>query len=222
VPEHESEREHAHRAGRRDNNSRWMIVGLTGGIASGKSTVADLFASHGIPVLDTDQIARDVVAPGSPGLEQLQTEFGQEILNPDGELDRARLRARVFADDHARRRLEAITHPLIREQLLRRATQAGGPYQIHVIPLLVEAKLQGQVDRVLLVDCPEPIQLARLLARDNETPEGASRILAAQAPRSARQQVADDIIINDGDLAALSSAVQKLDQRYRRLAKTGP
>ena len=205
----------------RDSTPRWMIVGLTGGIASGKSTVADLFAALGIPVLDTDLIARDVVAPGTPGLEQLQTEFGQDILNPGGGLDRSRLRARVFADGRARRRLEAITHPLIRQELLRRAKQAGGPYQVHVIPLLVEARLQGQVDRVLLVDCPEQVQLARLLARDDETPEGASRILAAQAPRSARQQAADDVIINDGDRAALSSAVQELDHRYRQLAKAG-
>ena len=198
-----------------------MIVGLTGGIASGKSTVAELFAERGVPVLDTDLIARDVVAPGTPGLARLVSAFGDDILNPEGALDRASLRARVFADDESRQRLEAITHPLIRQQLLQRSTLAGGPYQIHVIPLLVESGLQQQVDRVLVVDCPVPLQMERLLARDGETPEGAKRMIAAQASRPERLQLADDIINNDSDRASLIAAVNRLDLHYRQLAGSG-
>ncbi|MGB5250752.1 MAG: dephospho-CoA kinase [Gammaproteobacteria bacterium] len=198
-----------------------MIVGLTGGIASGKSTVAELFAERGVPVLDTDLIARDVVAPGTPGLARLVSAFGDDILNPEGALDRASLRARVFADDESRQRLEAITHPLIRQELLQRSALAGGPYQIHVIPLLVESGLQQQVDRVLVVDCPVPLQMERLLARDGETPEGAKRMIAAQASRQERLQLADDIINNDSDRASLIAAVNRLDQHYRQLAGSG-
>ena len=198
-----------------------MIVGLTGGVASGKSTVADEFGALGVPVLDTDIIARQVVAPGSAGLRQIEAAFGGEVLSRDGGLDRARLRALVFADAEARQTLESITHPLIRQELARQAADAVGAYQIHVIPLLVEAGLQGQVDRVLLVDCPVALQIERLRARDRETDESARRILAAQASREARLSAADDVLVNDGDPSALVEAVARLDRFYRRLAAGG-
>ncbi len=198
-----------------------MIVGLTGGIASGKTLVAECFAARGVTVLDTDVIARDVVAPGSPGLGEIRDAFGDGVLAQDGALDRGRLRKQVFADPAARRRLEAITHPLIRRELECRAAAAGGAYQIHVIPLLVEAGLQDQVDRVLLVDCPETLQISRLRARDGETEASARRILAVQASREDRRSVADDILLNAGDRSVLTDAVDTLDQAYRRLSAAG-
>lgn len=198
-----------------------MIVGLTGGVASGKSTVADQFAALDVPVLDTDVIARQVVAPGSAGLRQIEAAFDGDVLGPDGGLDRARLRERVFADAEARKTLEAITHPLIRQELARQAASAAGPYQIHVIPLLVEAGLEGEVDRVLLVDCPVSLQIERLRARDGETDETARRMLAAQTSRRARLAAADDVLVNDGAPSALVSAVATLDRFYRRLAAGG-
>src|ERR671911_2284408 len=151
-------------------NDSPLLIALTGGIASGKTAVAELFAKLRVPVLDTDQIARDVVAPGAPALGQLVAEFGADILAADGSLDRARMRERVFGDPQQRRKLEAITHPAIRAELARRSAAAGGDYQIHVIPLLVETQRASAYDRVLVVDCPEGPQIARLMARD-----GASR-----------------------------------------------
>ncbi|HJY40671.1 MAG TPA: dephospho-CoA kinase, partial [Steroidobacteraceae bacterium] len=145
-------------------NAPALLIALTGGIASGKSAVAEEFAKLGVPVLDTDQIARDVVAPGSPALGQLVAEFGPEILDGNGRLDRAHMRERVFGDPEQRRKLEAITHPAIRAELARRSAEAGGDYQIHVIPLLVETGRADAYDRVLVVDCPEEAQLQRLQA----------------------------------------------------------
>jgi dephospho-CoA kinase len=202
--------------------SRTLRIGLTGGIASGKSAVADLFAARGVPVLDTDQIARDVVAPGTPGLAEVVAAFGPGVLAADGRLDRRALRERVFADPADRRRLEAILHPRIRAELERRSAQAGGPYQILVIPLLVEGGGQIRVDRVLVVDCPEDLQLARLVARDGVTESSARAILAAQASRAERLAAADDVIENDGPREALETAVADLDARYRRLAAGMP
>jgi len=196
--------------------SRPLRIGLTGGIASGKSRVAGLFAARGVPVIDTDQIAREVVEPGQPALAELFQTFGDSILQPDGRLDRRALRERVFADPAARRRLEALLHPRILAELERRSAAAGGPYQVLVIPLLVEGGRRTEVDRVLVVDCPEDTQLARLLARDGETEAGAQAILAAQASRAVRLAAADDVIVNDGTLAELEAAVTALDARYRR------
>jgi dephospho-CoA kinase len=196
-----------------------LVIGLTGGIASGKSVVAERFAARGVPVLDTDVIARDVVAPGTPGLGSVREAFGDEVIDADGGLDRRELRRRIFADPALRERLENILHPLIRVELAARAAAAGGPYQIHVIPLLVEKGLRDRVDRVLLVDCSETTQAARLMARDGETTEGAQRILAAQSSRAERRAVADDILVNDGDLSGLDVAVARLDARYRQLAR---
>jgi dephospho-CoA kinase len=196
-----------------------LLIALTGGIASGKTAVAELFAKLGVPVLDTDQIARDVVAPGMPALAQLVTEFGPEILDAHGRLDRARMRERVFGDPAQRRKLEAITHPAIREELARRSAAAGGDYQIHVIPLLVETGRAAAYDRVLVVDCPEAAQLARLMARDGASRPQAEEILGAQASREERLNAADDVIENTGTLADLARFVELLHRNYTLLAQ---
>ena len=195
-----------------------LRIGLTGGIASGKSTVAGLFAKQGIPVLDTDQIAREVVEPGQVALAEVVREFGSDILGPDGHLDRPALRARVFSDPAARRKLEAILHPAIGAELGRQSAGAGGPYQVLVIPLLVEGGRIDTVDRVLVVDCPLETQLHRLQARDGETAESARKIIAAQASRETRLAVADDVIVNAGPPEELAAQVAQLDAQYRALA----
>ncbi|MBV8495348.1 MAG: dephospho-CoA kinase, partial [Gammaproteobacteria bacterium] len=160
-------------------SARVFRVGLTGGIASGKSTVAGLFATLGVPILDSDQIAREVVEPGEPSLERLVERFGSGILTSDGHLDRPALRHIVFSDPKARADLEALTHPAIGAAMEARSAAAGGPYQILVIPLLVEKSLAGHVDRVLVVDCDEALQVARLRGRDGSSAEEARAILAA-------------------------------------------
>ncbi len=198
-----------------------MRVGLTGGIASGKSLVARLFGELGVTVIDTDALARVVVAPGTPGLESLVREFGGRILKPDGSLDRAGLRNIVFSDPASRRRLEEILHPLILAELESAASAAGGPYQIHVVPLLVESGLENKMDRVLVVDCGEEFQISRLKSRDGETEAGARRILASQATREERLAVADDVILNEGAQKDLPPLVARLDGFYRDLAATG-
>jgi dephospho-CoA kinase len=196
-----------------------LLIALTGGIASGKSAVADEFAKLGVPVLDTDQIARDVVAPGMPALGQLVAEFGAEILDQDGRLNRAHMRERVFSNPEQRRKLEAITHPAIRAELAQRSAAAGGDYQVHVIPLLVETGRAEAYDRVLVVDCPEEAQIERLLARDGISREQAEEILAAQASREERLDAAHDVIENTGTLEDLQRFVQTLHVNYALLAQ---
>jgi dephospho-CoA kinase len=195
-----------------------LRIGLTGGIASGKSTVATLFAERGIPVLDTDRIAREVVEPGQPALAAVVKAFGPGILGPDGRLDRPALRSRVFADAAARKKLEAILHPAIRAELARQSAKAGGPYQVLVIPLLVEGGRIDSVDRVLVVDCPVEAQLHRLRARDGETAESARKIIDSQAAREVRLAAADDVIVNAGETDELAAQVAALDAQYRSLA----
>lgn len=191
-----------------------LCVGLTGGIASGKSAVASLLADLGANVVDTDEIARDVVAPGQPALRAIAEAFGQDILAGDGDLDRRKMRERVFANATARKQLEAILHPLIRQELWRRVDASDNPIQVLVIPLLVESGLAASVDRVLVVDCPRQTQIERLLQRDAETPEQAERMLDAQASRESRLAVADDIIDNSGSLATLQLSVKDIYARY--------
>ena len=198
-----------------------LRIGLTGGIASGKSTVAQLFAGHGVPVIDLDEIAREVVAPGEPALAALVAEFGRDVLDAAGALDRAALRARVFQDPAALNRLEALLHPRILEAAVRHAETAGGPYQVIVVPLLVESGLTGWVDRVLLVDCPVETQLQRLLARDGGDAALARAMLASQASRAQRLAAADDVIVNDGPPQRLPAAVAALDAVYREMAAGG-
>lgn len=193
-------------------------VGLTGGIASGKSTVARLFAALGIPVIDTDELAREVVAPGTELLARIAERFGGELIGPDGALDRRALRRIVFADSGARADLEAMTHPAIRRAVELRSAAAGGPYQMLVIPLLVERGRGYALDRVLVVDSDEALQLARVQARDGATLAQARAILAAQSSRAARVAAADDVITNDGDIQALRVQVESLHRRYLALA----
>ena len=193
-------------------------IGLTGGIASGKSTVANLFAALGITIIDTDLLAREVVAPGSALLPRIAGHFGAQVLQKDGSLDRAALRSRVFANPAERQWLERLTHPAIRELTDKRCESATSDYVIVAIPLLVETAGAERFDRVLVVDCSPEIQLARLQARDGTTRAEAQRMLAAQATREQRLAVADDVITNDGDLAALREQVEKLHRQYLKLA----
>ena len=193
-------------------------VALTGGIASGKSTVADMFGDLGVAIIDTDIIAREVVEPGEPALEEIRERFGDEVVNADGSLDRRALRRRVFADDEARADLEAILHPRIGAETRRQSDAANGPYQILVVPLLVGSPLAQFVDSVLVVDCSEALQIERLLARDAETVEQARRILAAQSSRDERLAIADFVIDNGNSLAQTRQQVDELDAVFRRLA----
>lgn len=193
-------------------------VGLTGGIASGKSTVSELFTALGVPIIDSDVIAREVVTPGSPGLAAIRRRFGDAVLAADGSLDRRGLRNLVFADPKARADLEAITHPLIRERMRALNESVRAPYLINAIPLLAEGGGRRDLDRVLVVDCPEALQISRVMARDQLDEPAARAILAAQASRDARLAMADDVLVNDGDLAALQGAVHALHKRYLGLA----
>ena len=202
--------------------SRVFRVGLTGGIASGKSTVARLFAALGVPVIDADEVSREVTARGTSLLAQISERFGAKFIGPDGNLDRRALRDLVFADPQALADLEALTHPAIFQAIEGHSAAAHGPYQILVLPLLVEKHHGGIVDRVLVVDCHENLQVRRLQARDGSTLEEARAMLAAQASRAARLRQADDVIGNEGDLEALRIQVEDLHARYRELAAEAP
>jgi dephospho-CoA kinase len=195
-----------------------LRIGLTGGIASGKSTVAERFAELGVPVIDADVSARWVVAPGQPGLKEVVKTFGSGILLPTGELDRRALRDLVFADPQRRRELESILHPLIRADMERRAASSVGPYLVMAIPLLVEGEGRGHLDRVLVVDVDDQTQLERLMARDGGTLEQARAILAAQASRASRLKAADDVLVNSGTVSDLQREVGQLHQRYLDLS----
>jgi dephospho-CoA kinase len=200
--------------------NRWagFRVGLTGGIASGKSFVAGMFAELGVPVIDTDVIAREIVAPGSPLLAEISGQFGLQVVSDAGVLDRRRLRDIVFADPEARKRLDALLHPRVIARTEELAAASGGPYQLLVVPLLVESGFAARVDRVLVVDCPESVQAARLAARDHESDEGIERALAAQCSRDERLAQADDVIDNSGDAGRTRRQVRELHARYLQLA----
>jgi dephospho-CoA kinase len=193
-------------------------IGLTGGIASGKSTVARMFKELGAPLIDTDVIAREVVAPGEPGLAAVRKAFGDDIITDSGELDRAALRERIFRDSDARRRLEKILHPLIRARVIAALKETEAPYVIIAVPLLVETGFNELVDRVLVVDCEPQTQIARLMERDGESRESATTIVNAQAARSDRLAIAHDLVANDGELEATQQQVQSLHHRYLELA----
>lgn len=195
-----------------------LRIGLTGGIASGKTTVAGLFAELGATIIDTDVIAREVVAPGQPALDEIASEFGASLIDADGVLDRAALRELIFADGDARRRLEAILHPRIGEETRRLSNQPTSDYQMIVVPLLINSSLKDLVDRILVVDCDEETQIRRLTARDGESEDLARRILAAQASRTERLAIADDIIRNDGTVADMRLQVAALHEIYQSLA----
>jgi len=196
-------------------------IGLTGGIGSGKSTVADLFAARGVPLIDTDIIAHQVTAPGGVAMPLIASEFGSGFLAPDGSLDRARMRELVFTDDTAKARLEAILHPLIRAETERQRQAAGGPYHIVVVPLLVESgNWTSRVSRVLVVDCPVETQIERVMRRNGFPREQVLAIIAKQASRETRLAAADDIVRNDeaATLETLAAQVDELHARYLELA----
>ena len=195
-------------------------VGLTGGIGSGKSTVAQMFASRGVAVIDADQVARELVEPGNPALDDIKQHFGEGVCKPDGSLDRAALRERVFSDPTQRRQLEAILHPLILARMHAAAEHAPGPYCILVMPLLLEAQQQHTVNRVLVIDCAPELQRQRAMSRDGASTAEVDRIMAAQLSREQRLAAAHDVLVNDGDLQQLETQVQALHQRYLQTARS--
>jgi dephospho-CoA kinase len=198
-----------------------FVVAITGGIASGKSAVSELFEQLGIVVADADAAARAVVAPGQPALAEIVARFDRSILLPDGSLDRAQLRARIFGDLAARHDLEKITHPRIRLLLQAWCEAAPGPYAVAAIPLLAEVGAIASypwLKRVLVVDTPPALQLSRLLARDGIDPDLAGRMIGAQASRAQRLALATDVVVNDAGLANLLAPVLRLDSLFRRLA----
>lgn len=196
-----------------------LTIGLTGGIASGKSAVGDEFARLGVPVIDADQIARDVVRPGQPALAEIRDTFGQNVIQADGTLDRQRLRQIVFADEAARKKLDAIVHPRVGEELQRAREQATGDYVVLMVPLLIEAGMEALVDRVLVVDVPEEVQIERLRARDTVDEEQARRMIEAQASREQRLARADDVLRNTVPHNRLPSLVAKLHKAYLSLQR---
>jgi len=194
-----------------------QLIGLTGGIASGKTLVSDRFARHGVPVIDADLLAREVVRPGSRGLNALITHFGTAILTTKGELDRAALREMIFVNPPDRAVVDETLHPLIRERSERRigeARAAGHGYAVYAVPLLVETDQTSRFDRIVVVDVPVEVQLERLLARDGSNDAQARAMLAAQATRADRLAVADDVIDNTGTVEATLARVDELHERY--------
>jgi dephospho-CoA kinase len=198
-----------------------FIVGLTGGIGSGKSAVADLFAAQGVAVVDTDAIAHALTTPGGAAMPAIRAEFGDGVVSPDGALDRAAMRGIVFADPPARKRLESILHPMIRSESERQVTAgaSNAPYVILMVPLLVESgDYRKRVDRIAVVDCAEATQIARVMSRNKLARGEVERILAAQATRAERLAAADDVIDNDGALTDLPPRIERLHQQYLDLS----
>lgn len=198
--------------------SKRLRIGLTGGIASGKSAVAQRFSELGVPVIDADEASRAVVAPGTPGLAKVIERYGSGVVAANGELNRRALRDLIFSDPSSRQDLERILHPLIRAHMEQRAEAALGPYVVMAIPLLVEGDSRNRVDRILVVDVDEAVQLQRLMARDGGSLEQARAILAAQATRSARLAAADDVLLNTATVMELRQGVDRLHEQYLRLA----
>ena len=195
-----------------------LVIGLTGGIGSGKTTVAAMFAALGVPVIDMDRIARQVVEPGQPALTQIIQEFGTSILDAKGQLNRRKLRELVFSATEKRQSLEAILHPLIREETKRQLAELNALYCIVVIPLLIESDQRSLFDRILVVDVPETLQLNRTMQRDGVSAAEVQKILSAQVDRNSRLAAADDVIDNAADLEHIRNRVAELDQQYRHLA----
>jgi len=196
-------------------------VGLTGGIGSGKSTVADMFAAHGAAVIDTDVIAHQLTAADGAAIAPITAEFGSTFIDAGGAMDRAKMRAHVFSDPLAKRRLEAILHPLIRAETARAAESAEGPYLIFVVPLLVESgNWRERVQRILVVDCDEQVQLERVMRRNAMTLSQVQAIMATQASRQQLLQAADDVIVNDSGPASLLPQVTRLHASYQALSRS--
>ncbi|MBU0455376.1 MAG: dephospho-CoA kinase [Gammaproteobacteria bacterium] len=192
-----------------------FLVGLTGGIGCGKTTVAKLFREHDITIIDADQIAREVVAAGSPALKKIEEKFGPEILQKDGSLDRQKLRDIIFNDDRAKKWLESLLHPLIRKQMLQRGKAAKSPYVIFMIPLLIESlEAYSFLDRILVIDAPLELQIQRVKERDQTSRETIQKIIRTQVSRAERLKRADDVIDNSKDLKHLKHQVDQLHTKY--------
>ena len=198
---------------------RPLVIGLTGGIGSGKTAVANAFAALGVPISDTDALAHALTAPGAPGYEAVLETFGPSFRRPDGAIDRAELRRHVFSDPAARARLESILHPLIRAAARREIDEWTAPYGVLVVPLLLEKTGGTPVDRVLVVDCPEDEQARRVAARSGLSPAEVRAIMATQLSRADRLARADDIVDNSGAVEAIGPQVAALDRRYREMSK---
>jgi len=199
------------------SSSRPWILGLTGGIGSGKSAAAEHFAALGVHVVDADHAARWVVEPGRPALAKIAEHFGDAVLQADGQLDRSALRSLIFSDPELRRWLEALLHPLIREEIALNLAQAKSPYAILVSPLLIESGQYATTQRVLVIDAPQALQIERTLLRDNTSEQQVQAILKAQASREERLSHADDVLVNDRDLKALKTEVERLHHFYLTL-----
>lgn len=196
-----------------------LIIGITGGIGSGKTAASDYLAAQGITVVDADQVSRQIVEPGEPALEQIRARFGDRVLGGDGRLDRAALREIVFADPDELAALEAITHPAIGAEIRRQLEASESSYTILVSPLLLETDQYQMVERVLLVDVPESVQVERTARRDEVPGDQIRHIMAAQMDRQERRRKADDIVLNDGSLADLHEQLDHLHQYYLELAR---
>lgn len=195
-----------------------FVVGLTGGIGSGKSTVADYFAALGVPTISSDQLARDVVKPETQALEDIVQYFGAEVINPDGTLNRSALREAIFHNETDRIWLETLLHPLIAKERDTQIASTDFPYVVVEIPLLLEKNLGGGVDRILVVDTPESLQKSRVVGRDQVSRESVEAVMQKQVSAAERRAGADDIIDNSGDLESLRSQVQSLHEKYLQLA----
>ncbi|PHM46416.1 dephospho-CoA kinase [Xenorhabdus mauleonii] len=196
------------------------IVALTGGIGSGKTTISNVFSSLGVPIVDADIIARDVVAPGTPALQAISEHFGSDILLLDGNLNRAQLRQKVFTSPEEKQWLNALLHPLIQAETQRQLKQITAPYAIWVVPLLIENDLANRADRILVVDVSPEEQISRTMARDGVSRQQVENILAAQANRHARLEKADDVILNQHSEQDIASRVVELHQQYLKQAKS--
>jgi len=201
-----------------------LIIGLTGGIGSGKSAVARLFSQYGIPILDADQIAKELVDIGQPALQQIQQLFGQTVLHPDGRLNRAVLRQKIFRDKQAKQQLEALLHPLIRAQMQQQTQQLRQQspipaYCIQMIPLLLETQQQAFMDQIVVVDLPETLQIQRVTQRDQQSEDEVKKIIEQQVSRQQRLQAADEIIDNSGTLDSLKKQIEPLHQGYLQQGK---
>jgi len=196
-----------------------LVIGLTGGIGSGKSTVAEMFESLGVPIIDMDRIARQIVEPGQPALTQIKQAFGEKIVAASGQLNRQQLSKIIFDSAEKRHQLEAILHPLIRQETARQLAELKSPYCIVVIPLLLESEQRSLVDRVLVVDVPESLQITRTMQRDGISAAQVRKILAAQVGRDSRLNAADDVIDNSAAMEVIRHRVDELDQQYRALSE---
>ena len=201
------------------DNAKKYVVGLTGGIGSGKTAAADIFQSLGITIINADALSREVVEPGQPALTSIAEHFGSDVIAADGSLDRALMRTRVFSDPEHRAWLEALLHPLIADLIRQRLADADSPYAILETPLLFETDQHRLVDRTLVIDVSEETQLARAMQRDCSDADTIRSIIAAQIDRDERSARADDLVSNEGDLSALRNEIERLHKKYIEMAK---